>query len=43
VDIRGVEILTLNCNLCFVGFMNRIVVVPGVRRQRVALSVGSTD
>jgi hypothetical protein len=32
VEIQGVEILTLIGGLCFVGFVNPIGVVAGVRR-----------
>jgi hypothetical protein len=37
-----VEMLTLIGGLCCVGFINPILVVAGVRRQRLALSIGTT-
>jgi hypothetical protein len=37
-EIQGVE--NINCLRCSVGFTNHIGVVTGVRRQKLALSIG---
>jgi hypothetical protein len=39
--IQGVEMLTINGGLCYVGFIILLCVAAGVQRQRLALSVGA--
>jgi hypothetical protein len=43
VEIQGVEMLTPVVGFCCDGFINPIGVVAGVRRQRLALSIGPNE